>query len=247
MDTKALTEQTAIDALRTIKATLERESNGAFGWIFATICHSPSETLFDFIDNTLAALPQAAPVAVPERIDVEGLTQVLNMARCNEGRTVGNRELALRIVHFLGAKQEAVLSEGWKFNHAQRSKDDEGVWEIGFLDDEDDRFSPILTVDTGLYYQDNDAEPLARAILARLATPPAPGVPTPLPSKDALAELIREHMHGVYHCTRVWEAWNVGTMSQEDFESYSESDSPEELADAILGLASTQAVGEVGE
>lgn len=66
---------------------------------------------------------------------------------------------------------------GWKFNHTQKregDEDDEGVWEIGYLDSEDDRFSPILTVDTGLYYQDKDAEPLARAILARIATKDGP-------------------------------------------------------------------------
>jgi len=72
----------------------------------------------------------------------------------------------------------APLPKGWKFNHAQQQTDDDGpvdgVWEIGFLDPEDDRFSPIVTVDAGLYYQDKDAEPLARAILARLATSDVP-------------------------------------------------------------------------
>lgn len=46
-----------------------------------------------------------APQQAAAEIDVEGLTQVLNQARCNEGRTVGNRELALRVVHFLKARQ----------------------------------------------------------------------------------------------------------------------------------------------
>lgn len=62
----------------------------------------------------------------------------------------------------------------WKLNHARRhpDPDQDGAWEIGFLDDEDDRFSPIITVDTGLYYQSERAEPLAMAILAKLAAPP---------------------------------------------------------------------------
>ncbi len=42
--------------------------------------------------------------------------------------------------------------------------------------------------------------------------------------------------------TRVWEAWSVGTMSEEDFESYAESDSPRELAEMIAeALQSAQA------
>jgi hypothetical protein len=68
--------------------------------------------------------------------------------------------------------------KGWKFNHARQHPDPDqgGAWEIGFLDDEDDRFSAIVTVDTGLYYEDDQAEPLAKAILARLqaASAPAP-------------------------------------------------------------------------
>lgn len=65
----------------------------------------------------------------------------------------------------------APLPPGWKFNHAQPAVDfdgkaDEGVWDIGWL--EDGQFSPIITVDTGLYDQHAQAEPLARAILERL-------------------------------------------------------------------------------
>ena len=52
--------------------------------------------------------------------------------------------------------------------------------------------------------------------------------------REKLIDLIAEHLSGTYHCTRVWEAWNVGTMSQDDFEDVGESDTPAELADAIL-------------
>lgn len=62
----------------------------------------------------------------------------------------------------------STLPRGWKFNHARQSADDPGVWEIGWLEEGDDWFSPIVTVDTGLYYQTDDAGPLARAILDRL-------------------------------------------------------------------------------
>ena len=52
--------------------------------------------------------------------------------------------------------------------------------------------------------------------------------------KDEVAQLIAEHLGGTYHCTRVWEAWNVGTMSQDDFEPVDESETPTEIADAII-------------
>ena len=52
--------------------------------------------------------------------------------------------------------------------------------------------------------------------------------------RDALVDLIADHLSGTYHCTRVWEAWSVGTMSEEDFEDVGESETPSELADAIV-------------
>jgi len=62
---------------------------------------------------------------------------------------------------------------GWTFNHTQQQTDEDGpvpgTWEIGWLDDEDGSFSSILVLDTWLYNQEDVAEPLARAILARLA------------------------------------------------------------------------------
>lgn len=75
--------------------------------------------------------------------------------------------------------------KGWKLNHARRG-DEEGTAEIGYFDPEDDRFSPIVTVDTGLYYQPNQALPLAVQILALLekATAPQPPAPTAQPLDD---------------------------------------------------------------
>jgi hypothetical protein len=70
-------------------------------------------------------------------------------------------------------EQEPVAPlKGWKLNHARKHPDEEGVAEIGYLDPEDDRFAPILTVDTGLYYQDAQALPLAVAILSMLSAHP---------------------------------------------------------------------------
>ena len=56
----------------------------------------------------------------------------------------------------------------------------------------------------------------------------------PALDREALVDLIAEHLRGTYHCNRVWEAWNIGTMSQEDFEPVDESDTPGEIADAII-------------
>lgn len=53
-------------------------------------------------------------------------------------------------------------------------------------------------------------------------------------STEALAELIAPLLAGTYHCTRVWEAWQVGTMSVDDFAPVEESDTPHEIAAAIL-------------
>lgn len=56
-------------------------------------------------------------------------------------------------------------------------------------------------------------------------------------NRDALAELINSHMTSVYHCTRVWEAWSYGTMSESDFKPADESSLAGEIADEILSTA----------
>lgn len=57
---------------------------------------------------------------------------------------------------------------GWKLDAVRPSADDEGVWEIGYQDPEDDVFYPVCSVDAGNCEREEDAEPLARAILAAL-------------------------------------------------------------------------------
>ena len=56
------------------------------------------------------------------------------------------------------------------------------------------------------------------------------------PDRQALIDVIAQGLSGTWHCLRVWEAWNVGTMSQDDFEPVYESDTPAELADAVMAL-----------
>lgn len=60
-------------------------------------------------------------------------------------------------------------------------------------------------------------------------------------TRDALVDLIAAGLRGTYHCGRVWEAWSVGTMSQQDFEPVDESDTPGEIADAVLALLAAAA------
>lgn len=67
------------------------------------------------------------------------------------------------------------------------------------------------------------------------ASPPAP-VAVALPSREAMRDLIAEVIGGdTYDCTRVWSAWGVGTMSEDDFVPLVESEERlYELTDACL-------------
>lgn len=51
---------------------------------------------------------------------------------------------------------------------------------------------------------------------------------------DKLTDLIAEHLSCTWHCGRVWEAWSYGTMSREDFSPVDASDTPREIAEAIV-------------
>lgn len=57
---------------------------------------------------------------------------------------------------------------------------------------------------------------------------------TVTPSKEVLVELICKHLGDAYFCTRVWSAWGVGTMGQDDFSPVADSDMPHDLADEII-------------
>lgn len=58
---------------------------------------------------------------------------------------------------------------------------------------------------------------------------------------EALTDKIAELLRGTYHCTRVWEAWSVGTMSQDDFEPVDESETPREIAETLHAMIGAQA------
>lgn len=53
--------------------------------------------------------------------------------------------------------------------------------------------------------------------------------------KERLRNKLREELNDVLICTRSWEAWSYGTMSEDDFESVAYNDRfIEELANSIL-------------
>ena len=54
--------------------------------------------------------------------------------------------------------------------------------------------------------------------------------------RELLAETIASQLRGTWHCNRVWSAWNVGTMGRDDFSPVDESDTPYDVAEAILAL-----------
>ena len=73
------------------------------------------------------------------------------------------------------------------------------------------------------------------------------GEPRNAIARDALIDAIAQGLHGTWHCTRAWEAWHVGTMSQDDFEPVDESETPTEIADAVLALLAASLASEAKE
>lgn len=57
-----------------------------------------------------------------------------------------------------------------------------------------------------------------------------------VPSLYILTDLIADGLRGTYHCTRVWSAWGIGTMSEDDFSPVEESGTPAEIAESIISL-----------
>lgn len=57
-----------------------------------------------------------------------------------------------------------------------------------------------------------------------------------VPDVDTLTDKIASLLGSTYHCTRVWSAWNVGTMSQDDFYPVDESDTPRKIAEELHAI-----------
>ena len=76
------------------------------------------------------------------------------------------------------------------------------------------------------------------ALCAMLSAAPQPAQAVPDGLKDKLTDLLADGLRGTWHCNRAWEAWHVGTMSINDFWPVDESDTPAELADAVIAMLS---------
>ena len=86
------------------------------------------------------------------------------------------------------------------------------------------------------YLPNSSDKPLITAALARWARPAAPAAPEPGEvQRDAVIAAVTEALGNAYDCLRVWEAWSVGTMGQDDFALVAEdSDRVAEIADAAI-------------
>ena len=85
-------------------------------------------------------------------------------------------------------------------------------------------------------------------IVRKLYTAPvlaqAPAVA--VPDVDTLTDIVAGILSGTYHCHRVWSAWGVGTMSENDFSRVEESCTPREVAEAVLYAITAAQAGEGG-
>jgi hypothetical protein len=61
-----------------------------------------------------------------------------------------------------------------------------------------------------------------------------------IPTLEQIRAAIEDNLTCMYACTRVWEAWSVGTMSQDDFVHASETEFAEDTANAIRALFAAQ-------
>lgn len=50
--------------------------------------------------------------------------------------------------------------------------------------------------------------------------------------QEVVRDVLEQELYGTYDCTRVWEAWSVGTMTQNDF--FPATDRIDEIVDAIV-------------
>lgn len=53
--------------------------------------------------------------------------------------------------------------------------------------------------------------------------------------KPKIIDILNYYLNDVLVCTRVWEAWSCGTMSQDDFENFPSEDI-ENIANKVLKL-----------
>lgn len=53
--------------------------------------------------------------------------------------------------------------------------------------------------------------------------------------KEKIIEVLKNRLDDALFCTRVWEAWSYGTMTEDDFENISD-ESIEDIANDIMDI-----------
>lgn len=106
--------------------------------------------------------------------------------------------------------------------------DDEDLWQFAGWCWSHDHFTEGKGVPVGWL-------PMLESITTSVAERPVPVVVV-LPDREAMRDIIAQSIGGdTYDCTRVWSAWGVGTMSEDDFVPVvGQEDRLYEIADACL-------------
>ena len=53
---------------------------------------------------------------------------------------------------------------------------------------------------------------------------------------ERIADTVRDHLGDIFACTRVWYAWKVGTMTEDDFTPAGETELADEIATAVAEI-----------
>jgi len=53
---------------------------------------------------------------------------------------------------------------------------------------------------------------------------------------ERITDTVSEHLGDIFACTRVWSAWQVGTMTQDDFTPADETELADEIAAAVAEI-----------
>jgi len=64
---------------------------------------------------------------------------------------------------------------------------------------------------------------------------------------ERIADTVRDYLGDIFACTRVWEAWQVGTMTQNDFTPADETELADEIATAVAEIYTHPASADVPE
>ncbi|GAG68898.1 unnamed protein product [marine sediment metagenome] len=61
--------------------------------------------------------------------------------------------------------------------------------------------------------------------------------------KEHIENILTSNLVDSYFCTRVWDAWQCGTMTEEDFKEVNESESIADIVDELKTFIESQTNG----